>query len=78
MVMWIESKNGCRWTRSDGAVVLFHSGPPKFQWIAFEPDPSNAYLPRDNGRLSWPRRWRTAQAAMDAVDAEYPFLAPSK
>ena len=72
---WSEISQTC-WRRDDGAVVKFDTGPAKLQWIAFEPDPSNAYLSRPAGRspvLTVPRRWRTAEAAMNAVDVEHPI-----
>lgn len=67
--MWTA---GLRWVRSDGAVVKYSMGPRKLEWIAFEPNPSEAYLARTNGRLSWPRRWASPEAAMRAVDQEFP------
>lgn len=63
---------GLRYVRSDGAVVKYFGGPRKMDWIAFEPNPSEEYLARTNGRLTWPRRWASAEAAMRAVDREYP------
>lgn len=53
-------------------------------WTAWEPDPSNRYLAMARGRLrqtmngvlskpGFPRRWKTAEAAIRAVDREYPF-----
>lgn len=80
--MWVESRDswsaGLRYTRSDGAVVKYQMGPRKLDWIAFEPNPSEDYLGRKNKRgLVWPRRWGSAEAAMRAVDQEYPFAAAS-
>lgn len=70
--MWVE-ETGARYRRHDGAVVRLHTGPSKLQWIAYEPDPSENYLIRRNKRgIGWPRRWRTAEAAMRTVDKEYP------
>lgn len=54
-------------------------------WTAWEPDPSQKALSMERGRprrttegelayLSFPRRWKTAEAAMKAVDQEYPLL----
>lgn len=64
---------GIRYVRSDGAVVKYSGGPLKQQWIAYEPDPSEAYLIRYSKRgMGWPRRWASPQAAMRAVDREYP------
>ncbi len=73
---WTEARDwvaGWRYIRSDGAVVKHHSGPSHLQWIAFEPDPSEAYLIRysKNG-VGWPRRWGTPEAAMRAVDRKHP------
>jgi hypothetical protein len=31
-----------------------------------------------NGRLTWMRRWKTAEAAMRAVDREYPLPSHKK
>jgi hypothetical protein len=75
--------HGHRWERSDGAVVKWDQSSPypnpilesARMWTAWEPDPSQRYLGRSNGRRSWPRRWNTPQAAMDAVDREHPLKA---
>lgn len=74
---WTEIKDsaGLRFQRRDGAVVKFSMGPRRLDWIAYEPDPSEKYLSRTNGRLVWPRRWGSAEAAMKAVDHEYPARA---
>jgi hypothetical protein len=77
--VWRE-KNWRRWERSDGAVVQWDQRSPHVRpwlpaarmWTAWEPDPSDNYLKMTNGRLSWPRRFKTAQAAMRAVDKEFP------
>lgn len=46
------------------------------EWVAFEPDPSENYLIRYSKRgMGWPRRWKSAEAAMRAVDKEYPEYA---
>lgn len=53
-------------------------------WTAWEPDPSSRYLYMRRGRFrttqdggrskpGFPRRWKTAKAAMHAVDREYPL-----
>jgi hypothetical protein len=53
-------------------------------WTAWEPDPSSLYLAMSRGRFrkthdggrckpGFPRRWKTAKAAMQAVDREYPL-----
>jgi len=58
--------------------------PTARMWTAWEPDPSQKALLMHRGRwrraqdgtrvrLGFPRRWKTAQAAMDAVDREYPL-----
>ena len=73
MTVWTATNNECRFQRSDGAVVVFRQGPRKLHWIAYEPDPSEAYLIRYSKRgLGWPRRWGSAKAAMRTVDQEYP------
>lgn len=74
-----EEGTSLRYRRKDGAVVKFSMGPSKMQWIAYEPDPSDAYLIRTNKRgIGWPRRWLTAKAAMEAVDREYPIRRTGK
>lgn len=53
-------------------------------WIAYEPDPSDRYLAMQRGRWridacgdeykpEFPRRWKTAEAAMRTVDKEFPL-----
>jgi hypothetical protein len=54
-------------------------------WTAWEPDPSDKFLGMNRGRLrrnetdghlwrpGFPRRWKTAEAAIKAVDREYPL-----
>ena len=75
--MWTKDHDpgrGIRWVRTDGAVVKYNMGPPKLDWIAYEPEPSQAYLIRHSKRgAGWPRRWGSAKAAMRAVDREYPL-----
>ena len=63
-----------RYVRSDGAVVKYSMGPSKRTWIAYEPDPSEAYIAtsRSGRGATWPRRWASAEAAMRAVDKLYP------
>jgi len=80
---WTEVKPGYRWERSDGAVAKWSQESPYPNpalesarlWIAFEPDPSREYLSRGrrDSVLRWPRRFKTAEAAMRAVDLEYPL-----
>lgn len=79
-LLWTEEKGaGWRYRRADGAVVKFDGGPSKLQWLAFEPDPSEAYLIRySKGGAGYCRRWKTAEAAMQAVDREYPSPAPPR
>jgi hypothetical protein len=58
--------------------------PTAKMWTAWEPEPSSAYLVMRRGRLrraqdgklykpGFARRWRTAEAAMKAVDKEFPY-----
>jgi hypothetical protein len=58
--------------------------PRSRMWTAWEPDPSEKALLMRRGRLrraqdgqtfrfGFPRRWKTAEAAMAAVDREYPL-----
>jgi hypothetical protein len=55
-------------------------------YTAFEPDPSQQYLSMHRGRTrkaqdghlfkpGFPRRWKTKEAAMKAVDKEFPLVA---
>lgn len=65
------------WRRDDGAIVKYAMGPRTMEWIAYEPDPSEDYLIRRSKRgMGWPRRWKSAEAAMRAVDKEYPQPTP--
>jgi hypothetical protein len=58
--------------------------PSARMWTAWEPDPSERALSMCRGcwrraqdghrfKLSFPRRWKTAETAMRAVDKEYPL-----
>jgi hypothetical protein len=58
--------------------------PSARMWTAWEPNPSVAYLIMRRGRIrktmdgallkpGFPRRWKTAKAAMKAVDHEFPL-----
>lgn len=58
--------------------------PASRMWTAWEPNPSQAYLMMRRGRVrktmegalskpGFPRRWKTAEAAMKAVDNEHPL-----
>ena len=69
-----------RWERYDGAVVANHefthhdpSNPNADVrcFVAFPPD-SDRYLGFWRGHFYVPRRWKTAAAAMAAVDREFP------
>lgn len=75
-----------RWERDDGAVVKIDetvqcntSRPwlPNYRgWKAWGPGPEQSnYLGfcRRNSRLNIPRKFKTAEAAMAAVDKEYPI-----
>ena len=78
--LWAQ-KTWRRWERLDGAAVLWDDRSPhpnpenarSLMWTAWEPDPSDHYLARGNNTFTWPRRWKTAQAAMREVDRLYPF-----
>ena len=78
--LWTRS-SWRRWTRLDGAVVLWDDRSPhpnpeiptSLMWTAWEPDPSQQYLARGNGTFTWPRRWKTAEAAMREVDRQFPY-----
>ena len=74
-MMWKADRQHTRYEREDGAVVRFDTGPPQMQWIAFEPDPSRAYIVTRNAKrgFGFPRRWKTARAAMLAVDTKFPI-----
>jgi hypothetical protein len=79
---WVQ-KTSRRWVRSDGAVVKWDDSSPhpnperesSRMWTAWEPDPSPHYLATTRGTslFIWQRRWKTAAAAMAAVDREYPL-----
>jgi hypothetical protein len=72
-----------RWERTDGAVVRWDDSSPypnpikpsTKMYTAWEPDPSQRALSYDHwhSRFRSPRRWKTAKAAMAAVDREYPL-----
>lgn len=82
---WAQ-KGSRRWVRSDGAVVMWDDrtpyanpeNPRARMWTAWEPDPSEAPLCRPIGRRRGPakrytaRRFASAEAAMVAVDKEFP------
>jgi hypothetical protein len=89
---WCEVREGYRWERSDGAVVMWDQrspwpnpiNPRSRMWTAWEPNPSSRYLAMERGRVrrtmdgdltkpGFPRRWKTAKAAMMVVDQEYPL-----
>lgn len=77
-----------RWEANDGAVVRWDNSSPhpnpanprSRMWIAFGPgadeyDCLKAFRMRRGRRRSdrgYPRRWKTAQAAMRAVDETFP------
>ena len=71
-----------RWTRIDGAAVLWDnrtpyanpSSPNGRMWTAWKPDPSEECLiRRSKNGLGFPRRWKSRESAMAAVDREYPL-----
>lgn len=79
--MWTQISSN-RWDRNDGAVVEWNqktpysnpANPNARMWIAFGPPPSELYLLQRSKRgFGFPRRWKTAKAAMIAVDTEYPI-----
>lgn len=70
-----------RWERHDGAVVMLDlrspypnpMNPRSLLWTAWEPDPSDRALSqRCSRRFKRPRRWGSAEAAMLAVEREFP------
>jgi hypothetical protein len=71
-----------RYVRCDGAVVMWDDSSPdpnpldpnSRMYTAWEPDPGTSYLKKQTPHTVFgiPRRWKTAQAAMNAVDREYP------
>jgi len=76
-----------RWERIDGAVVKWDQSTPYVNpanprgllWTAWEPDPSQQYLLRRSKRgKGFPRRWKTAAAAMREVDRIHPLESPKK
>jgi hypothetical protein len=79
---WMQ-ENHRRWVRCDGAVVKYDESSPfpnpmnprSRMFTAWEPDPSQDFLGQRSRRgIGWPRRWKTAQAAMRAVDRECPIV----
>ena len=47
-------------------------------WTGWEPDPSEKYLSRKSKRgLVYPRRWKSAEAAMREVDRLFPMQKPA-
>ena len=71
-----------KWIREDGAIVKWDQSSPypnpinsnARMWIAFEPEPSQSYLRRESKRgFGFPRRWKTAESARNAVDIEFPL-----
>lgn len=77
--LWTR-KSWRRWERGDGAAVLWDDRSPypnpdnrnALMWTAWEPDPGDRYLARGNRKVTWPRRWKTAEAAMREVDRQFP------
>lgn len=80
---WTQ-KSDSRWERADGAVVrdVGASSPESKPWLpghrgwmAFGPGPDeHNYLSMPFGkRFRGPRKWKTAEAAMRAVDREFPY-----
>jgi hypothetical protein len=80
--------NDNRWERLDGAVVKYDVSSPNpnpaketaRMWTAWAPDPSQASLSmsRCSSLLRWPRRWKSAEKAMQAVDKAYPEEKPCR
>lgn len=75
-------KNERRYVRHDGAVVRYDDRTPYSNpnnasarmWTAWEPDPGERALSmgRYSSGFKWPRRFRTPEAAMRAVDKAWP------
>ena len=80
---WRCTRPERRYVRTDGAVVKYDDSSPypnpikpsARMWTAWEPDPGQSYLKmsRRNSRgFTWPRRYRTPEAAMRAADKAWP------
>jgi hypothetical protein len=71
------------WVRHDGAAVCLYDLEATFKWIAYGPDSRNSkakeprlsYCMRYVGQDGTMRRWKTAKAAMRAVDRAFPEVA---
>jgi hypothetical protein len=81
MSAWTQTRWD-RWDRNDGACVKenLHSPYPNpldpncRLWCAYAPDGEYAIsYGRRNTWMRIPRRWKTAEAAMQVIDREYPI-----
>ncbi len=69
------------WQRSDEAYVWYDANTPYSNpenpnalfWIAFGPDQRPFTRPIHNSVFKASRRWKTPEAAMKAVDANFPL-----
>ena len=62
------------WRSDDGSWVKRSRWNRLMPWMAYYPDPSTNFLYKGSASPSAaPRQWKTAQAAMKAVDRECPY-----
>ena len=65
--------------RSDGSYVWYDQSSPNpidpncRMWVAFGPDQTYLSKDRRKGWMRVPRRWKTPEAAMKALDKEIPI-----
>ena len=81
---WTCTRPERRYVRTDGAVVKYDDDSPypnpllasARMWTAWEPE-SRPELPQDDWRnargFTWPRRYKTPEAAMRAADRAWPM-----
>src|SRR3990172_5523784 len=71
-----------RWDRPDGAAVIYSkdwywanpANPRHRGWTAYAPDDEQPLtFRRRTSKRKHARRWKTAEAAMEAVDREFPL-----
>lgn len=75
-----------RYVRVDGAVVMRDQrspypnplNPKSLLWTAWEPDPSESAISKQHYHSAFrsPRRWKSPEAAMKAVDRLFPLGKP--
>ncbi|VVC05826.1 Uncharacterised protein [uncultured archaeon] len=82
----LERKDGAVVEWDDSSPYSFILNPRARFWVAYEPNPSTRAVSMERGkirkdekgnpyRLRCPKRWKTAEAAMKAVDKIFPNTA---